>query len=125
MSLDVYLKGKPRKVDCICDHCSNKHTCIEFEEYFTSNITHNLGEMAQTAGIYEALWRPEEIGITKAHQLIDLLKNGLNRLKKQPEYYKKFNSENGWGDYYGLVSFVKSYLKACEECPDAIVQVDK
>jgi hypothetical protein len=28
------------------------------EEMYSANITHNLGDMASEAGIYEALWRP-------------------------------------------------------------------
>jgi hypothetical protein len=39
-------------------------------EVYSDNITHNLGEMADAAGIYKALWRPEEIGITKAAELV-------------------------------------------------------
>ena len=38
----------------------------ESEEVYSANITHNLGGMADEAGIYEALWRPEEVGIAKA-----------------------------------------------------------
>ncbi len=33
----------------------------ESDVVFEYNITHNLGVMADAAGIYEALWRPEEI----------------------------------------------------------------
>jgi len=46
-------------------------------QVFHRNITHNLGKMANAAGIYEALWRPEEIGITQAKQLIDPIMIGL------------------------------------------------
>ena len=38
----------------------------EPEGAYSANITHNLGKMAEEAGIYKHLWRPEEIGITKA-----------------------------------------------------------
>ncbi len=34
----------------------------ETNEVYSANITHNLGEMADKAGIYYALWRPEEKG---------------------------------------------------------------
>jgi signal transduction histidine kinase len=33
---------------------------------FVSNITHNLNIMADKAGIYQHLWRPEEIGIKRS-----------------------------------------------------------
>jgi hypothetical protein len=35
-------------------------------ELYWFNITHNLNKMARKAGLYQCLWRPEEIGITTA-----------------------------------------------------------
>jgi hypothetical protein len=125
MSLDVYLQGPPRKVDCWCSCCDNKHEREEREEYYSRNITHNLNTMAGEAGIYEALWRPEEIGITKAAELIEPLRKGLNALQSEPDRFKKHNPENGWGNYDGLVSFVRDYLRACEETPDAEIYVSR
>ena len=97
----------------------------ETNEVYWANITHNLNEMAMEAGIYEYLWRPDEIGITKAKELIDPLRQGLHNLKKEPERYKKFNPENGWGSYEGLVKFVDNYLNACYEYPDADIEVSR
>ncbi|TVM03002.1 MAG: hypothetical protein CV087_07595 [Candidatus Brocadia sp. WS118] len=100
---------------------------IEFpddtDEIYTANITHNLNKMADEAGIYQHLWRPDEIGITNAEQLIEPLQRGLQLLKSDPEKFKKFNPSNGWGNYEGLVNFVHDYLKACVENPDADVVV--
>lgn len=91
-------------------------------EVFQWNITHNLGAMAREAGIYKALWRPEEIGINYAGQLILPLTKGLEALKNHPEDFRKFNPENKWGTYEGLVEFVEKYLEACIENPDAEVR---
>jgi len=91
------------------------------DEVYSANITHNLGSMAALAGIYTCLWRPEEINITKAKQLIQPLKEGLNLLKAVPEKFKACNPKNGWGNYEGLVKFVENYLNACIEYPDATV----
>jgi hypothetical protein len=104
MSLNVYLTvTKPTQV-------------------FESNITHNLGAMACHADLYKALWRPEEMGIEYAHQLISPLHFGLKKLKEAPELFKVFNPENGWGTYEGLVKFVEKYLEACIANPDAEVR---
>jgi hypothetical protein len=92
---------------------------------FSSNITHNLGEMAKAAGIYEALWRPEEIGITHAAQLIEPLRVGLALLKYDPKSFEKFNSPNGWGMYEHFVPMVEQYLEACKANPDAEVSVSR
>ena len=102
---------------------------IDYTEYgseiYWSNITHNLGNMANEAGIYKHLWRPDEIGIEKAKQLIEPLTNGLALLQSEPERFKEFNPSNGWGDYYGLVQFVANYLGACRKFPEAIVRVSR
>lgn len=90
---------------------------------YDANITHNLAEMADKAGIYKALWRPEELEITRAYQLIEPLKAGLTALREKPDYFKQFNPDNGWGDYDGLVSFTERYLAACERYPQAEVSV--
>lgn len=95
---------------------------FETNEVFDYNITHNLVPMAKAAGIYMELWRPEEIGITKASQLIEPLREGLHRLKVEPNKYKGFNPDNGWGDYEGLVNCVSSYLDACYDYPDSDVE---
>jgi hypothetical protein len=87
------------------------------------NITHNLNKMADAAGIYKALWRPDEIGITKASQCIEPLKAGLIELVTNKRKYEEFNPPNGWGSYEGLVSFVTNVLTACCEYPDSDVRV--
>lgn len=92
---------------------------------YEANITHNLNRMASEAGVYMALWRPDEIGISHAHQLIPLLREGLALLQSDPDKYQPFNPSNGWGDYDGLVKFVANYLRACEAHPDAVVEVSR
>jgi len=92
-------------------------------EVYSANITHNLTKMADAAEIYYALWRPEEIGITHANQLIEPLRKGLAKMIAKPEYFKTFESPNGWGLYDDFVPWIERYLAACEENPDARVEV--
>lgn len=122
MSLDVSLKSAV-PVDTVCDHCNS--TFQEYREYYQANITHNLNTMAARAGIYEYLWRPDELGVTKASELIEPLIKGLADLKARPEYFKTFNSPNGWGMYEHFVPFVEKYLEACKDNPDALIEVDR
>ena len=105
MSLDIYLTTK--------DLDNNEI------EVFDRNITHNLGKMAGHAGIYQALWRPEEVGYEEAKDIIEVLEEGLRLLKKYPEFFKEFNSSNGWGLYKHFVPFVEEVLKACKKYPSA------
>lgn len=97
----------------------------ETDEVYSANITNNLNTMAGEAGIYEPLWRPDEICITKAKELIEPLREGLHKLRSEPEKYKAFNPSNGWGSYEGLVRFVSNYLDACYENPEADVSVSR
>lgn len=120
MGLDIYLT---RKKWISYDECKT-HT-EESEELYWGNITHNLTRMADEAGIYKALWRPEEIDKTKAGEIVELLEKGLADLKARPEHFQKFNSPNGWGIYEHFVPFVEKYLNACKENPDAIIEVSR
>jgi hypothetical protein len=90
---------------------------------YEANITHNLNKMAVAAGVYEPLWRPDEIGVKKAKELIDPLEAGLARLRANPDGFKAHNPPNGWGNYEVLVSFVADYLTACKEYPESNVSV--
>lgn len=107
MSLDVYLNA-PRVV-----------------AVHHGNITHNLNKMADAAGIYKVLWRPDECEppITKARELIEPLRAGLRWLEDNPIRCRTMEPANKWGTYEGLVRFVREYLAACIDNPDADVEV--
>ena len=105
MSLDIYLKNG--------------------EENWTANITHNLGNMADHAGLYKPMWRPEELGINTAKELIPYLEKGLDRLEEDPEFFEQFDPSNGWGSYDNLVGFTIRYLRRCQRWPDAKIEVSR
>lgn len=105
MSLDVYLE----------DECGN--------ELYSRNITHNLNKMADAAGIYKVLWRPEEIGVKYASQIIQPLTDGLIILVLNKKEFEQYNPDNGWGNYEGLVMFCADYLQACKDNSDALIRV--
>ena len=107
MSLDVYLtKVQPCTV-------------------FDANITHNLGAMAREAGIYQHCWRPEEIGITHARQLIEPLQTAIAAMRADPARFERHDAPNGWGLYKHFLPWLEKYLAACEEHPDAEVSVSR
>ena len=92
---------------------------------FEANITHNLNKMASEAGIYKHIWRPEEINITTAKELVEPLEKGLALLKSNPDRFKAFNPPNGWGSYDGFVPWVETYLEACKEHPKAKINISR
>ena len=140
MSLDVYLT---RRRWVSYDECKTFEVSDIVQ--YDANITHNLVQMANKAGIYEALWRPyrlvdgydipdgdneaeyefEESHTIFARDIIDALEKGLADLEARPEYFEQFNSPNGWGLYEHFVPFVRSYLEACRQYPNAIVEVSR
>lgn len=140
MSLDVYLV---RKRHISYDDCKTFE--VDYDVLCRFNITHNLGAMADKAGIYEALWRPyklqPEYNINEndhtaeydyeyshtvyAKDIIHVIKKGLKKLTNNPAYFRKFDSPNGWGIYDNFVPFVRRYLEALIEHPDSIVKVSR
>lgn len=90
---------------------------------YEANITHNLNHMAEAAGIYQHVWRPEEIGITKAADLIKPLERGVAEMEAEPERFEQFNAANAWGKYRDFLPWLRSYLEACRANPDATVSV--
>lgn len=125
MSLDVYLYGKEETVECVCSDCGHIHTRQTSPLLFDYNITHNLQTMAEAAGLYEALWRPEDIGAKTAIDLVEALKIGLNNLQMNYSKLSLLNPSNRWGNIDGLVQFVMKYLDACEQNPDAIIVISR
>ena len=99
---------------------------------YSGNITHNLGAMAGAVvlsngmTLYDVLWRPDEQqGLKFARDIVNLLDEGWNILLSDPEKYKQFNPENGWGSYDGLEKFVYNYRNACWDNPDAELRVSR
>ena len=107
MSLDVYL--------------------MEQQEVsiFEANITHNLNKVALHAGLYYPLWRPDEIGISVAKELIPFLKAGLILLTKYPEKFTEYLPQNGWGTLGNLIEVTNKYLDACMDHPNAKIRISR
>jgi len=120
MSLDIYFT-KTKTLNC---ECGKVHE-LETETVFDHNITHNLTQMAAAAGIYNSLWNPSSIGITKAEQLGKNLKIGIDMLKSDPVFYDKFSSSNGWGTYNQFVPWLEEVYEACLIWPDAGIIISK
>lgn len=92
---------------------------------FDANITHNLNKMADEAGVYDAMWRPDEHGYAAAVDVIEALSVGLVRLLDEPDRFRAFNPSNGWGTYDLLVDTVRAYLTACVQHPTARIEVSR
>ena len=148
----VFIRENGKNKELTVEEVREKFPNAVVEEYefetdflFEANITHNLGEMADKAGIYEACWRPyylhpdfpkefdsyeEEYEFEEAHtmlakDIIQKLEKGYEDMKARPDYFKQFDSKNGWGLYIHFLPWVEKYLNACKSYPDAEISVSR
>jgi hypothetical protein len=122
VSLNIYLVQP--KTSCVCGGICHSHTG-EFDELFDANITHNLNKMAEAAGIYDIIWRPDENNVRSAGEIIERLDAGIADMKARPEHFKQFNPENGWGSYDAFMPWLDKLLAACKEYPNAEIKVSR
>lgn len=107
MSLDIYLQE------------------TQVVDVWEANITHNLARMAKEAGLYQAMWHPEELAIERAFDLVPHLQAGIVQLVSNPDRFIALNPANGWGSYDLLLSVATNYLRACRENPKATIRVSR
>lgn len=125
MGLDVKLLRKPLPAGIADMSWEDNARFFDENTLYESGITHNLGKMAKEAGVYQHLWRPEELGISQAISLVGALGRALGDLHARQDYYRQFNPENGWGAFEDLVRFISTYLQAAIDHPDAYVYVSR
>ena len=94
-------------------------------EVFSQNITHNLTAMAEEAGMYKHIWRPDEAGIKTAQELVKPLRLMIEQMEDDPERFRKRESENGWGTYEDFLPWLREYRQACLDFPDATIEADR
>jgi len=82
-------------------------------QVFDRSIMIESKTVASLAEIYDPIFCPEKLNISKASQLINPLTIALFKIKSDPDYYKPFYA------YEDFLSFLEEYLKACIKYPDA------
>jgi hypothetical protein len=118
MSLDVYLYNVNK-----CPHFAGEQP--ERTQVFSRNITHNLTKMAEALGVYQVVWRPDEAGVLKAGDLIDPLRAAMSAITKDPDVYRQYEAPNGGGRVVHFRDFLREYLAACRNNPNALVEVSR
>lgn len=89
------------------------------------NITHNLGRMAREAGIYLALWHPQDAGVRSAADLAEKLAPAVELMRNDPDRFRAHNAPNGWGTYDGFVPWLERLLEACRKDGAALIAVSR
>lgn len=99
------------------------------EEYiavlYEANITHNLNNMAKEAGLYEIMWRPDEIGVRFARDAVYQLEEGIKYMLEHKVELMPFTPDNGWGSYEGLLRVAQEFCEACYRYPNALIKVSR
>lgn len=95
---------------------------IKETEVYEANITHNLVTMAQAVDIYDCVWCSHD---KRAYEIIEQLRTGIEKLRSNPELYKKYDPPNKWGSYDVFVPWLEKLLAACIENPDARISIWK
>lgn len=120
MSLDFALvSADTKEVECECECCGNIHTRNKREIYIEDNITNNLAEMADKAGLYEPLWNSN--GKKASEILADLITGVRNLEEMSADDVRKYTPTNSYGSWNGLVTFTENVITCCKIFPDAVV----
>jgi hypothetical protein len=99
MSLDLYYSTD------VCTKCGRG------EEVAHVNVTYNLSQMWREAIPEDDRLIPID-GMT-GKKALPKLEKALLILTSDPEHFRKFNPENGWGTYEILVQAVRKCIAAC------------
>jgi hypothetical protein len=106
VSADIYIESP----DCCSSH---RH-----------NVTHNLAAMFRAAGVdWHDYYEHDGNGDRKASELLPEVVLAYWRLVNDPEDFRQYVPENGWGDLRGAVSFLADLMRDLARHPDGIVRV--
>ena len=101
MSLDLYYKINP------CPHCGRS------DEEVHINVTYNLTKMWMAACPEDT--RLIEIDDMTGAEAKPKLERAFRKLMADPEKYKQYEPENGWGTYAGLLDKVNLCITFCKD----------
>ena len=94
------------------------HRCVLFE----ATYTHNAWALAEKAGIYRYVWKPNDCNdIQTAKDLIAPLTRGIERI----EQMESDPALSSWQEYETFLAWLKKYLLACKQHPKALVCAER
>lgn len=90
------------------------------EELFWANYTSNCAPMWRAAGADLA-----DMDGKPARRCGGIIGLAVRIMQNDPARFKAMNPANGWGDYDSCIRFLETVAAACEENPEATVQVSR
>lgn len=88
---------------------------------FEANYTYNVSKM-----FYDALKLKDgirELNGKTGEECKPILESGITRFVLNREQYKKWNPDNGWGDYASALELLRKLVEWCDQAPKAIMRV--
>lgn len=89
------------------------------EIQYVGNYTYNVSPMYLKA-----------MGVTlgdfhgkPAHEVLGVLRRGIDNMQENPEEYQVLNPTNGWGKYEGAITFLNKIYKSCYENTGMYIKV--
>lgn len=83
---------------------------------FEKNVTYNVSTMLKRAGFH-----PNIVNGLSAEVLRPVVRHAWQALVDNPEYFQKFDPENGWGSYNGVKNFLSDLDTFLVSAPDDFV----
>lgn len=104
MSADYYISPE-------CD-CPHPHGEINL------NVTYNLSQMLAEAGF------PGHKAMTgaPASEAAPIFARTAERIRANPDHFKQFEAENGWGDTKWALEFLDGMVEALALYPTAVIR---
>lgn len=92
-------------------------------EVWDRNVTSNLYAICERLGIEKVVYKPSEIGITRAEELIPHIKKSLQQISENYSELVLLQLQPE-GSVVHLQWMLESYLCACNLYPDAEVRAE-
>ncbi len=83
------------------------------------NCTYNLGNMFKKALGFNF----SDLNGKRAGDVLSKLQLSIKDMRDNPDEYKEYNPDNGWGTYEGAFEYLVRIAEACENHPDATISI--
>lgn len=91
----------------------------DYKELHFTDITKKFDEVAKETGCFQALWYPQEVGITQAKELLPYIEEAINKLPESSSY----DSHKWYGSYRNFRSWLNSLKNNLSIWPESYIYV--
>ena len=85
-------------------------------EPYERNVTYNVSSILKLAGFHPAVLNG--VTVVKLRPVVTYVRQSLT---DRPDYFRRFEPENGWGSYDGVLEFITELDAYLMDAPDEYV----